>query len=76
MNAPVRPFAPTGSIELREFIGEMLELAQIQAKLGATYAAIGDDIGLNYTTRKLAAYVQVAVATLRDINDKRTTDAR
>ncbi|HEY8381585.1 MAG TPA: hypothetical protein VIL09_05475 [Microvirga sp.] len=52
---------------LRDFIGETLFLARIQADLGVTYAEIGDDIGLEYTTRRLTAYVRAALATLKDL---------
>lgn len=56
---------------LRDFIGETLFLARIQADLAVTYAEIGDDTGLEYTTRRLTAYVRAALATLKDLrNDK------
>jgi hypothetical protein len=51
----------------REFIGETLAMAQVQAELGATYAAIGDDAGLEYSVRRLVAYTKAAVGTLNDL---------
>jgi hypothetical protein len=51
----------------REFIAENLSLAQIQADLGATYAAIGDDTGLEYATRRLVAYTLAVISTLGDL---------
>jgi hypothetical protein len=54
---------------LREFIGEHLLLAALQADLGATYAAIGDDAGLEYAVRRLVAYTRVAIATLADLKE-------
>jgi hypothetical protein len=54
----------------REFIGEMLAMARIQAELGVTYASIGDDAGLEYALRRLVAYTRAALGTL---NDLRTT---
>jgi hypothetical protein len=63
--------APHGTPDsYREFIGEMLAMARIQADLGATYASISDDAGLEYTLRRLVAYTRAALATL---NDLRTT---
>ncbi|GEO13799.1 hypothetical protein [Microvirga aerophila] len=60
----------------REFIAEMLALAQIQADLGTTYAAIGDDAGLEYTVRRLAAYTRTAVTVLKDLKGmKEANDA-
>ncbi len=54
----------------REFIGETLDMARIQAELGVTYASIGDDAGLEYALRRLVAYTRAALGTL---NDLRTT---
>jgi hypothetical protein len=51
----------------REFIEENLSMARIQAELGATYAAIGDDTGLEYATRRLVAYTRAVIATLGDL---------
>ena len=54
----------------REFIGETLAMACIQADLGVTYASISDDAGLEYAVRRLVAYTRAALTTL---NDLRTT---
>jgi hypothetical protein len=54
----------------REFIEETLSMARIQAELGATYASIGDDAGLEYARRRLVAYTRAALGSL---NDLRTT---
>ena len=51
----------------REFIEESLAMARIQAELGATYAAIGDDVGLEYATRRLVAYTRAVIGTLGDL---------
>lgn len=51
----------------REFLAETLVFAQIQADLGSTYAAIGDDAGLEYALRRLVAYTRAAVAVLSDL---------
>jgi hypothetical protein len=48
---------------LREFIGENLDMARIQAELGVTYAALGDDAGLAYAIRRLVAHTKAALAT-------------
>jgi hypothetical protein len=52
---------------LREFIEESLAMARIQAELGATYASIGDDAGLEYAVRRLVAYTRAALGTLNDL---------
>ena len=63
--------APHGTPDAyREFIGEMLAMACIQADLGVTYAGIHDDAGLEYAVRRLVAYTRAALGTL---NDLRTT---
>jgi len=51
----------------REHIHEMLEMAQIQAELGTTYAAIGDDTGLEYALRRLKAYMRAAIGSFVDL---------
>jgi hypothetical protein len=51
----------------REFIAETLSMARIQAELGATYAAIGDDVGLEYAMRRMVAYTRAALRTLTDL---------
>lgn len=51
----------------REFIAECLGMARIQAELGGTYAAIGDDAGLEYAVRRLVAYTRAALGTLNDL---------
>jgi hypothetical protein len=51
----------------REFIREMLTLAQLQADLAATYAAIGDDVGLEYALRRLVAYTRAAATVFKDL---------
>lgn len=48
----------------RALIHAMLALAQVQADLGPTYAAIGDDAGLEYVARGLVAYTRAVIATL------------
>ena len=59
---------------LREYIGEALDMARIQADLGVTYATIGDDAGLEYTLRKLVAYTKAALATLNDLRRSKTQE--
>jgi hypothetical protein len=64
--------APAGSLdELREFIGESLGMAQIHAQLGAMYAAIGDDKGLEYSILRLVACTRAAFVTLVDLKEKK-----
>ena len=61
---------------LREFIGEHLLLAALQADLGATYASIGDDAGLEYAVRRLVAYTRAAIGTLADLKEERNRGGR
>jgi hypothetical protein len=64
--------APAGSLdELREFAGESLGIAQVHAQLGASYAAIGDDKGLEYSILRLVACARAAFETLVDIKEKK-----
>jgi hypothetical protein len=54
---------------LREFIGECLTMVRVQAELGEQYCGIGDDIGLEYSIRRLVAYTKAAPATLADLRE-------
>ncbi|EIM26834.1 hypothetical protein [Microvirga lotononidis] len=51
----------------RQYLAEVLWFAQIQADLGSTYAAIGDDAGLEYAVRRLVAYLRSVIAALSDL---------
>jgi len=63
-----RSSSPCGSVaELRDFIGETIGLAALHAGLAETYAALGDDAGLEYAMRRFAAYSKAAFATLADL---------
>jgi hypothetical protein len=61
---------------LRDFIGEHLALAALQAELGATYAAIADDAGLEYAVRRLVAYTRAAIGTLADLKGHKEDGGR
>ena len=64
---------PIGSrAELRAFAAEAFGMAQVQAQLGLTYAEIGDDAGLHYAARKLAAYTRAVIATVADLESTKT----
>src|SRR3954452_11987038 len=51
----------------REFIEEMLAMAQIQARLGRIYAESGDDAGLLYAVRRFLAYARAVTDTATDL---------
>jgi hypothetical protein len=53
--------------QLREFIAESLAMARINAELGETHACIRDDVGLEYSVRRLVAYVRAALQSLTDL---------
>ena len=54
---------------LREFIHEHLGLAILQAQVGMAFAEAGDDTGLDYAARKLAAYTRTVLSALADLKD-------
>ena len=54
---------------LREFIGEHLDMARMQAEFGVTYAAIGDDVGLDYTLRQLVARIRAVLPVLKELRE-------
>jgi hypothetical protein len=45
----------------------MAGLAAIQTELAMRYAELGDDVGLEYATRKWVAYTRAAFGTLKDL---------
>jgi hypothetical protein len=51
----------------RAYIFEMAGLAAIQAELAMRYAELGDDVGLEYATRRWVAYTRAALGTLKDL---------
>lgn len=51
----------------REYIAEMLSLAAVEAELGQTYCGLRDDAGLDYSLRKVIAYVRAAHESLKDL---------
>ena len=62
----------------REFIAENAALVRVQAGLAETYAATGDDVGLEYAVRRLLAYTRQVVGTLADLKEAKAggVDAR
>jgi hypothetical protein len=68
MTKAEKPFHGTPDA-FRHFIAETLAFAQIQADLGATYAALGDDVGLEYAVACLVAYATTASTVLKDMKE-------
>lgn len=68
MDAPVAEVLHGTRAALREFAAELLGMACIQAELGERFATLGDDVGLRYAVRRLAAYVQAAAQTVHDLS--------
>jgi hypothetical protein len=63
-----RSSSPCGSVaELRDFIGEIMALAAVQAGLAETYASLADDRGLEYALRCFAASSKAALQTFADL---------
>ena len=63
----------------REYISEALAMARIQAEIGEAYAALRDDAGLDYSLRRLAAYVKSAreiYGDLKAMKAQRSTEHR
>jgi hypothetical protein len=57
--------------ELRTYISEMADGAARQADIVIRYCDIGDDTGMSYALRQMLAYVRAAVATQRDLAERR-----
>ena len=60
----------------REHIFEMAGLAAIQAELAMRYAELGDDVGLEYATRRWIAYTRAALGTLKDLKAMNNKEAQ
>jgi len=75
MSAPFSNVAHGTPDALREFIAENAGLARIQAELAETFAAIGDDTGLEYAVRRLLAYTRQVVGTLADLKEAKAGGA-
>ncbi len=65
--APTDHIAHGTPAALREYIAENIGLASIQADLVLTYAALGDDKGLEYALRCFTSYTKAALATFSDL---------
>ena len=52
-----------------EYLAEVFSLVRIYAEQAQSYAEIGDNTGLRYATRKLAAYEKAAAGTLSEMPD-------
>lgn len=59
----------------REFIAETLAGAEIHARIGVTYAEIGNDAGLDYAIRCLVANARAAVSVLADLKQMKAEQA-
>jgi hypothetical protein len=66
-SAPFQNVAHGTPDALREFIHEHLGLAVINAQVGMSFAEAGDDVGLEYAVRRLAAYTRIAINTLVEL---------
>jgi len=72
----VRQTAHEHLANCREFIGENLEMACFQADMGCRYASVGDDVGLTYALRRLAAHVKAAIRTHADLQASKARGTR
>jgi hypothetical protein len=75
MNAPFANVAHGTPEALREFIHEQLSLAILYAQNGMGYAEAGDDVGLEYDLRRLAAYTRAALSAFADLKRHKTEGA-
>ncbi|AWN47158.1 hypothetical protein DK419_13225 [Methylobacterium terrae] len=55
----------------REFLARTAAAARVQASLVETYAEIGDDVGLLYASRCMAAYLRATVAGIEELERTR-----
>lgn len=60
---------------LFEYAGEMLDMARIHSQLGTTYASIGDLAGLEYSTRRVIAYLKSAIPSVKELREVRLAAA-
>ncbi|MBB4041618.1 hypothetical protein GGR34_003296 [Microvirga flocculans] len=65
-----------GTDKYREHIAEMLSLVSVEAELGQTYCGMQDDAGLDYSIRKIIAYIRAAHESLRDLKAMKVDQAR
>ena len=73
MNAPVNHVAFGTPAALREFVAECLQMTAFYASMGVNYGEVGDDAGLEVSTRKAAAALRQAIsvmAMLKEVNAK------
>jgi hypothetical protein len=60
----------------RQAISERLELVCVHADLGIRYASIGDDTGLTYALRCLAAYLRTTISIHADLQASKSQETR
>lgn len=58
----------------RGFIAEEAALVRVYAGMAEACAAIGDDVGLEYSMRQLVAAAQRGLAALADLKSKKRED--
>lgn len=61
--------------DLHGAIAEWMWAARVQCEIGERYAAIGDDVGLEYAVRRLMGYVRVSAQTLAEIKAQKAKPA-
>ena len=58
---------------LREFVGECLHMAAFYASMGVDYGAVGDDTGLELSTRKATAAMRQAISVMTMLKEANGT---
>lgn len=61
---------------LRDFVADCLNMAAFYANMGANYAAVQDDAGLTYSTRRAVAALKQGVSVLRMLDEKNAADLK
>ncbi|GJD47021.1 hypothetical protein AFCDBAGC_4906 [Methylobacterium cerastii] len=58
---------------LRQFVGECLHMAAFYASMGVDYGAVGDDVGLELSTRKATAAMRQAISVMTMLKEANGT---
>jgi hypothetical protein len=72
LNAPVDHIAFGTPAALREFVAECLHLSAFYASMGVNYSEVGDDAGLEVSTRKATAAMRQAISVMAMLKEANT----
>ncbi len=61
---------------LRDFVAECMNMTAFYAGMAVDYAAVRDDAGLTYSTRRAVAALRQGVSVLRMLDEKNAADLK